>query len=155
MFRANLPEDSRRRGRSSISPGAVNTAASIQDNVLFGRIVDTYAEAGERVNALLRETMDALDLTGTVIELGLAFDIGSGAKRLSLAQQQKLALARALVKRPDLLIVNRALAALDANAQDATVTRVLDFARSRRRAGLRGILGAEPPGHRANGSTAC
>ena len=95
--------------------------------MLFGRIVDTYAEAVERVNAILRETMDALDLTGTVIELGLAFDIGSGAKRLSLAQQQKLALARALVKRPDLLIVNRALAALDANAQDAIVTRVLDY----------------------------
>jgi putative ABC transport system ATP-binding protein len=82
------------------------------------------------VNALLRETMDALDLTGPVIELGLTFDIGSGAKRLSLAQQQKLALGRALVKRPDLLIVNRALGALDGNAQDATVTRVLDFARS-------------------------
>jgi putative ABC transport system ATP-binding protein len=82
------------------------------------------------VNAILRETMDALTLTDTVIELGLSFDIGSGGKRLSLAQQQKVALARALVKRPDLLIVNRALAALDANAQDATVTRVLDYARA-------------------------
>ena len=84
----------------------------------------------ERVNTLLRETMDALDLTSAIIELGLSFDIGSGAKRLSLAQQQKLSLARALIKRPDFLIVNRALAALDGNAQDATVTRVLDFARA-------------------------
>jgi putative ABC transport system ATP-binding protein len=128
-FRDNLPEDL----SGSIAfyqPGALNRAASIQDNVLFGRIVDTYAEAVERVNVQLRETMDALGLTDTVIELGLAFDIGSGAKRLSHAQQQKLALARALVKRPDLLVVNRALAALDANAQDATVTRVLDFARA-------------------------
>jgi putative ABC transport system ATP-binding protein len=107
--------------------GVVNSAASVQDNVLFGRIVDTYAEANDRVNAILRETMDALDLTGPVIELGLSFDIGSGAKRLSIAQQQKLALGRALMKRPDVLIVNRALAALDANAQDATVTRVLDY----------------------------
>lgn len=111
-------------------PGAANPAASIQDNVLFGRIVDIYAEAGDVVSAILRQAMDALDLTGEVIELGLGFDIGSGGKRLSLAQQQKLALARALVKRPDLLIVNRALAALDANAQDATVTRVLDYARA-------------------------
>jgi putative ABC transport system ATP-binding protein len=74
--------------------------------------------------------MDALGLTGSVIALGLAFDIGSGAKRLSLAQQQKLAVARALLKRPDLLVVNRALAALDANTQDAIVTRVLDYARA-------------------------
>ena len=127
-FRANLPEDLK-GAVEFYQPGAVNSAASMQDNVLFGRIVDTFAEAGERVNALLRETMDALNLTGPVIEFGLAFDIGSGAKRLSLAQQQKLALGRALVKRPDLLIVNRALAALDGNAQDAIVTRVLDFAR--------------------------
>jgi putative ABC transport system ATP-binding protein len=111
-------------------PGVVNFAASVQDNVLFGRIVDTYAEAGERVSAILRETMDALDLTTAVIELGLDFDIGSGAKRLSLAQQQKLALGRALLKRPDLLIVNRAIASLDANSQDAIVTRVLDHARA-------------------------
>jgi putative ABC transport system ATP-binding protein len=128
-FRANLPEDLK-GAIEFYQPGVVNAAATVQDNVLFGRVVDTYAEAGERVNALLRETMDALDLTGPIIDLGLAFDIGSGAKRLSLAQQQKLALGRALVKRPDLLIVNRALAALDANAQDATVTRVLDFARA-------------------------
>jgi putative ABC transport system ATP-binding protein len=111
-------------------PGALNYAASIQDNVLFGRIVGVYAEAADRVSAILRETMDALNLTGTVIELGLGFDIGSGGKRLSLAQQQKVVLARALVKRPDFLIVNRSLTALDGNAQDAIVTRVLDFARA-------------------------
>jgi putative ABC transport system ATP-binding protein len=128
-FRANLPEELS-GAIEFYQPGAINAAASVQDNVLFGRIVDTYAEAVERVNALLRETMDALSLTDAIIELGLTFDIGSGAKRLSLAQQQKLALGRALAKRPDLLIVNRALAALDANAQDATVTRVLDFARA-------------------------
>ncbi len=129
VFRANLPDDLQ-GAIEFYQPGVANAAASIQDNVLFGRVVDTYAEAADRVNAVLRETMDALGLTDAVIELGLSFDIGSGAKRLSLAQQQKLSLARALVKRPDLLIVNRALAALDPNAQDATVTRVLDYARS-------------------------
>jgi putative ABC transport system ATP-binding protein len=128
-FRDKLPEDLK-GAIAFYQPGIVNAAASVQDNVLFGRIVDTYAEAPERVNTLLRETMDALDLTGPIIELGLMFDIGSGAKRLSLAQQQKLSLGRALVKRPDLLIVNRALAALDANAQDAIVTRVLDYGRA-------------------------
>jgi putative ABC transport system ATP-binding protein len=128
-FGANLPAEMSTAVQFH-RPGAVNSAASIQDNVLFGRVVDTYAEAGDRVNAVLRDTMDALKLTSRVIGLGLAFDIGSGGKRLSLAQQQKLALGRALVKRPDFLIVNRALTALDANAQDAIVTRVLDHARA-------------------------
>ena len=54
---------SRARSRS-ISRAPSTPPPSVQDNVLFGRIVDTYAEAGDRVNALLRETMDALDLTG-------------------------------------------------------------------------------------------
>jgi len=129
VFHSKLPEDLK-GAIAFYQPGSVNPAASVQDNVLFGRIVDTYAEAGERVNAVLRESMDALGLTDPIIALGLSFDIGSGAKRLSQAQQQKLSLARALIKRPDVLVVNRALAALDANAQDATVTRVLDFARS-------------------------
>ena len=101
------------------------------------------------MNAVLRETMDALGLTDAVIELGLAFDIGSGAKRLSLAQQQKLALGRALVKRPDLLIVNRALAALDAQRAGCDGhARARLFAR-RRRPALRGLLGAEPSRRRA------
>jgi putative ABC transport system ATP-binding protein len=129
LFHDRLPEEL--KGAVHFHrPGAFNPAASVQDNVLFGRVVDTFAEAPERVNAILRSTMDERDLTGTVIELGLAFDIGSGAKRLSLSQQQKLGLARSLVKRPDLLIVNRALAALDANAQDMIVKRVLDYSRA-------------------------
>ncbi len=129
VFRENLPADLK-GAIDFYQTAVVNAAATVQDNILFGRIVDTYAEAPDRVNALLRETMDALDLTSAVIELGLGFDIGSGAKRLSLAQQQKLALGRAVLKRPDLLVVNRALAALDGNAQDATVTRVLDYSRA-------------------------
>jgi len=129
IFGENLPSDLK-GAFAFYQTGVVNPAATVQDNVLFGRIVDTYAEAVDRVNALLRETMDALDLTSAVIELGLAFDIGSGAKRLSLPQQQKLALGRAIVKRPDVLIVNRALAGLDGNAQDAMVTRVLDYSRA-------------------------
>jgi putative ABC transport system ATP-binding protein len=130
VFRSNLPAELSEAVHFH-RPGGFNPAASIQDNVLFGRIVDTYAEAADRVNAVLRDTLSALQLTDAVIELGLAFDIGSGAKRLSLAQQQKVTLGRALVKRPDFLIVNRALPALDAHAQDAIVTRVLDPSRAK------------------------
>ena len=128
-FREQLPESLQGTVQFH-EPGTLNPAATVQDNVLFGRMAGTYADAVERVSLLIRETMDALGLTGTVLELGLAYDIGSGGKRLSHAQQQKVALGRAILKRPDFLVVNRALAALDANAQDAIVTRVLDSARS-------------------------
>ncbi|MBB4003693.1 MAG: ABC transporter transmembrane domain-containing protein [Aurantimonas endophytica] len=107
------------------SPTALNPAASFQDNVLFGRVVDRYAEAAARINEVLVATLYDTGLAEVVFEIGLDFDIGSGAKRLSAGQQQKLALARALLKRPDLLVLNRPLSALDGDSQQATIGRVL------------------------------
>ncbi len=106
-------------------PAGVNRAASLQDNILFGRIVTRYAEAPARINAVLSETLRETGLYDVVFDLGLNFDIGSGAKRLAASQQQKLTLARALLKRPDLLVLNRPLSALDGETQRRITTSVL------------------------------
>ena len=106
-------------------PGAINPAASFQDNILFGRVVDRYAEASARINEVLVATLRETGLSQTVFEIGLDFDVGSGAKRLSSGQQQKLALARALLKRADLLVLNRPLSSLDGESQRETIVRVL------------------------------
>ena len=95
----------------------INRAASLQDNILFGRIVTRYAEAQSRINTVLSETLHATGLFDVVFDLGLEFDIGSGAKRLAAGQQQKVTLARSLVKRADLLVLNRPLSALDGETQ--------------------------------------
>jgi len=52
-----------------------------------------------------------------VIEAGLAFQVGPGGTRLSVAQRQKVALARCMLKRPEVLILNEATSALDGPAQ--------------------------------------
>ena len=106
-------------------PDAINPAATVQDNILFGRIVTRYAEAAGRINTVLVETLRETGLSELVFEIGLDFDIGSGAKRLSGGQQQKLALARALLKRADLLVLNRPLSALDGHSQQAIIERTL------------------------------
>jgi putative ABC transport system ATP-binding protein len=128
-FKAHCPSDLA-QAVHFYAPASINTASTVQDNLLFGRILDTYADASERVNTVLRETLEELDLIGDIIDLGLTFDIGAGAKRLPLFFQQKLALARAILKRPDLLIVNRAISALESAAQEKTVRNVLEYARS-------------------------
>ena len=79
------------------------------------------AKAEEIVGAAMTEMLDALGLRETVIEAGLSYDVGAGGKRLSASQRQKMGLARALLKQPDVLVVNDALAAMD----DATQTRLL------------------------------
>jgi ABC-type bacteriocin/lantibiotic exporter with double-glycine peptidase domain len=63
-----------------------------------------------------------------VLEVGLDFQVGVGGARLSGAQRQKLALARALAKRPRLLVLDEATQSLDAAAQARVMRGVLDAA---------------------------
>jgi ABC-type multidrug transport system fused ATPase/permease subunit len=102
-----------------------NAASTIMDNILFGKVAYGQAMAVDRVGGLIREVVDDLRLRSTVIEVGLDFTVGIGGSRLSHAQRQKVAIARCLLKRPDLLIVNQAIAALDSNAQVAVLDKVL------------------------------
>lgn len=70
----------------------------------------------------MREVMAELGIIETVSEVGLEFEVGIGGSRLTGAQRQKLALARAVVKRPDVLILTEATASLDTSSQ----ARILD-----------------------------
>lgn len=102
-----------------------NAAASIQDNILFGKLAHGQAQAEAKVGSLLSEVIDEMDLRDAVIEVGLDYEVGIGGSRLSTAQRQKLALARGLLKRPDLLIVDEATAPLDSAAQQRILDAVL------------------------------
>ncbi|MEH6473336.1 MAG: ABC transporter ATP-binding protein/permease, partial [Halopseudomonas sp.] len=83
-----------------------NRSLSLMDNMLFGRLVYGQASAKERVTALIHRVVDELGLEQDVRHVGLDFQVGTAGSRLSLAQRQKLAVARALVKRPDVLVLN-------------------------------------------------
>src|SRR5262249_11369733 len=93
-----------------------NAAATLQDNILFGRIVYGQAQGPERISALISEVLEGLGLRTTVVEVGLDYNVGVGGKRLSTVQRQKVGLARALVKRPDLLVLNEATSVFDGQA---------------------------------------
>ena len=56
-----------------------------------------------------------------MIEVGLDYQVGSGGSRLSLAQRQKAGIGRAVLKRPDFVILNEATSALDGSAQSAVM----------------------------------
>ena len=61
-----------------------------------------------------------------MLEAGLGFVAGPGGKRLTQGQRQKIALARALLKQPDILIVNRGLSALSPRTQRSILTAVTE-----------------------------
>ena len=94
-----------------------NSAVSIQDNILFGRLAYGKARSASRVGELIREVVEMLDLRQAIMEVGLDFPVGIGGSRLTPAQRQKLSIARAVLKRPDVLIVDEATAMLDSAAQ--------------------------------------
>src|SRR6185312_14561388 len=115
-FRRDLPEEA--KGEIEFfDPERYNASASLQDNILFGKIAYGEADAPVRVPALISELLNAMALRATVVDIGLNFEVGTGGSRLSLAQRQRAAIARALLKRPDLLILNEATTALDGHAQ--------------------------------------
>ena len=98
-------------------PDRYNPGLSILDNMLFGRIVHGRADATERVEALVREVCDELDLRRTVVRVAFDFPVGINGGRLSLQQRQKLNLVRNMVKNPDIFISVEAMNALDTDAQ--------------------------------------
>ncbi len=112
-------------------PDNYNPAASVQDNVLLGRVSTSVAEAPERVSKAIRDLLDEMELTDDIFRVGLEFNVGSGGKRLSETQRQKLHLARALLKKPDFLIVNQALNTLDGRTQRSLIEKVLAKSKGR------------------------
>jgi putative ABC transport system ATP-binding protein len=110
---------------------AYNPSIPIADNVLFGRIGTNLVGARATILAAVGDVLGELGLSDVAFEAGLAFDMGPGGRNLSEAQRQKLRLARALMKKPDVLILNRALAALSGREQKRILEAVLANAQNR------------------------
>src|SRR5476651_690499 len=109
-----------------------NSAATLQDNVLFGRLVYGQAQAETRIVTLISEVLTELGLRDSVIEVGLEYNVGVAGKRLPATQRQKLGIARALIKRPQFLVVNEAVAVFDGRTQDRIRDNILALAQDGR-----------------------
>ena len=123
MFAANLPAELR-HAVEFFDDDTYNSAAAVQDNILFGKLAYGQAQAAEQVGALISEVVDSLDLRKAVMEIGLDYEVGIAGARLSSSQRQRLAIARAVLKRPDLLILNEATASLDLATQGKLMERL-------------------------------
>ena len=125
QFHENIPDDLA-AVIERYDPEHFISSASLMDNVLFGRIAYQQADASDRIRAIMGELFDSLELFDDVLSIGLEFDVGSGGKRLTMVQRQKLNLARALLKRSDYFVFNRPLSALDQRVQDQIAHNVVE-----------------------------
>ncbi|SEH72043.1 putative ABC transport system ATP-binding protein [Rhizobium tibeticum] len=125
QFHENIPEDLA-AVIERYDPERFISSASLMDNVLFGRIAYQQADASDRIRAIMGDLFDKLDLFDDVLSIGLEFDVGSGGKRLTMVQRQKLNLARALLKRSDYFVFNRPMSALDQRVQDHITRNIVE-----------------------------
>src|SRR5262249_30677843 len=90
------------------------------------------AQAEARIIALVAEVLAELGLRDSVIEVGLEYNVGVAGKRLPATQRQKLGIARAVIKRPQFLVVNEAVAVFDGRTQDRIRDNILAAAKDGR-----------------------
>ena len=121
VFARDLP-DGLRESIEFFVEDSYNSASTIQDNILFGKVAYGQAQVGGKVGRLVAQVIEELHLRETIQEIGLDHYVGVSGSRLSRVQRQKVALARAILKNPDLLVINEATAGLDGASQ----TRIHD-----------------------------
>jgi len=93
--------------------------ASIEDNIRYGNdkvnrdeIIASSNIAG--VNDFMRE-----------LNLGYDFLIGENASKVSEGQKQKIAIARALVKKPRILLLDEAFSCMDRISEERIVDNII------------------------------
>jgi len=112
-------------------PDRFSSSLSIQDNLLFGRVAFEQANAQARVSALVRGVAGEVGMKPELVRLGLEYQVGNGGSRLSYSQRQCLAIARGILKNPDILVFNEPTSGLDPAAELRVVRAVLAWAEER------------------------
>lgn len=108
-----------------------NPRISIQDNILFGKLAYGQANVQTKINLLIADVVEELDLRNDIIDAGLSFEVGVAGARLLATQRQKIGLARGLMKAPDILVINEATAILDTAAEKRLISQVRQQMKSR------------------------
>lgn len=99
---------------------------TILNNIFFGKTKTTNPQIQEKINQSIIQLLIAEDLLETIVEIGMHFQVGTRGGKLSGGQRQKLAIARAFLKSPKMIIMDEATSALD-NKSQARIQNLLDL----------------------------
>lgn len=129
-FAQSLPGELRSRV-SFFDRDHVTRGASVIDNILFGKIVFGQAASQAKVGDAIRVLAEEMQIRVELVSNGMVYDVGQNASRLTGAQRQKLGMARALLKNPDLLLAVEALANLEPATTARLIPKVLEAMQGR------------------------
>ena len=114
-----------------LDPASLNPGLDIESNVLFGALPFGKPALRSKIRKSIDEVIDAVELRAYVMALGLDAEVGTSGGKLSSIQRQKLGFARALMKHPDLLVVDEALAPFDFNVRGNLIRGIREHMRGR------------------------
>ena len=77
---------------------------SVEDNVLFGKSRVDRRGSQEKIDRIIRDVIVEMGLQGQIQRAGLDYNVGVAGSRLSPGQRQRIAVVRALMKRPNIAI---------------------------------------------------
>jgi putative ABC transport system ATP-binding protein len=109
----------------------VSPSAPLKDNLLFGRVSYTVANAQARVTEAISALVTEMGLREAVERIGLDHQVGPSGRLLSAPQRASVNLVRCLVKRPDLLVIDGALAPYDEKRAGLLLKLLLDTSKER------------------------
>jgi ABC-type multidrug transport system fused ATPase/permease subunit len=98
---------------------------TIMNNLVFGGVKSSSPQIQDLINEQIVQLLIEEDLLETILQIGMQFQVGTKGDRLSGGQRQKLAVARAFLKNPKILILDESTSALD-NRSQALIQKVLD-----------------------------
>ncbi len=97
---------------------------TVFQNAVFGVLVGQDRRAHQSIRDITLDVLRTAGLERDTIDLALQTEPGPGGRALRPALRQRLVLARAVMKEPRILVVNRALDALDAAAEARVINDV-------------------------------
>jgi ABC-type multidrug transport system fused ATPase/permease subunit len=101
-----------------IAPDKSVLGLTVLENALFGKIADAAGARGEDIRRIVLQVIGEAGLRPPVMDLIFDMPLALGGSNLPAVFAESLALARAAVKRPDVLVLDMPLASFAADARD-------------------------------------
>jgi ABC-type multidrug transport system fused ATPase/permease subunit len=115
-------------------PGAIGYVPQevfLQNGTVYENIIQGF-EVGELPNELIENTVQVAQLTNVIDTLknGIQSQIGDRGSKLSGGQRQRIGIARALVTKPKILVLDEATSSLDSDTENKLSNEILTLKRS-------------------------